>query len=381
MASPTGNTDIIDALILLVWTCLAAPVHKHALFGQIFPSQRVLSDTIQAAPLVFCNGLLEAMQASIPPALDFFTGLPTDCFKRWGIYALVLQKADADPCLYIGSGTSAVAGVRGRWYDYDRKKNLPNYIKKALDDGYTITNKGLLMWSPLPSATDLPTLRLLFLAAEAMFGFYFWAMQSPTKDYGMSGFCPWPKVTLVYRGLCSHSAMWEGVEANFDLTPAQREEMAAIVKEKTKVYMADYHRHARLEDPVKDRERHRINEARFKENSYDKYLARFARYAEKQKESKEFYCELCDHASTKPYEHNRHLQSKRHLKKVAGGPLQTPAKKEKKRETADNTKASKKYFCALCDVACTRQGELDRHNRSKRHLAKSAKAESSSGST
>lgn len=372
--------DIVETLILLVWACLVAPVHKHALFGQIFPSQEVLSEAVQAAPLFFCEGLLQAMQASTPPSLDFFAGLPTDCSKRWGIYLLVLQKPDADPCVYIGSATSAKAGVRGRWYDYDRKRNLPYYIQRALDNGYDITQKGLLMWCPLPSAAKLPTLRLLFLAMEAMFALYFWAMQSPTKDYGMSGFCPWPKGAFAYQGLCSHSAMREGVEADFDLTQEQLEEMAAVVKEKNRQYMAEYHLRARLEDPVKDRERHRINAERFRKNSYEKYLAKFARYAEKQKEQKAFYCELCDHASTKPYEHNRHLQSKRHLKKVARGPLKAPVKKEKKRETADNTKASKKYFCALCNVACTRQAELDRHNGSKRHLAKSAKAESSSSS-
>ena len=299
--------DIIEALILLVWTCLKAPVHKHALFGQIFPSKEILAEAIQAAPLVFCAGIFEAMYVSTPPALEFWMGLPTDYVKRWGVYALVLHKADADPCVYIGSGTSAKAGVRGRFYDYDRRKNVPYYVQKALNDGYSITHKGLLMCCPLPSAAELPTLRLLFLAIEAMFSFHFWAMQSPTKDYGMGTFCPWPKDAFSYRGLCSHSAMWEGVEADFDLTPEQREEMAAAVKEKTRLYMAEYHLRARLNDPVGDRERHRINEARFREKSRDKYLAKFTRYAERQKESKAYYCDLCDHASTKPWEHNRHL--------------------------------------------------------------------------
>lgn len=375
--------DIIEALIVLIWACLVAPVHKHALFGQIFPMQEVLADAIRTAPLVFCEGLLDAMQASTPPSLDFFAGLPTDCFKRWGIYAIVLQKADARPCVYIGSGTSAIAGVRGRWYDYDRKKNLPRYVKRALDDGYVIKHKGLLLWCPIPSSAELPTLRLLFLAVEAMFSFYFWTMQSPSKDYGMPDFCPWSKDMLSYKGLCSHSALWEGVEADFDLTPEQHEEMAAVIKEKTRVYMAEYHLRVRLEDPVKDRERHKINEARFREKSYDKYLAKFARYAEKQKESKAFFCEICNHASTKPFEHDRHLLSKRHWEKAARDPKAPPAWK-KKRTTEEANKASKRFFCALCDVACVSPYELNRHGRSGRHLAKTAKAaaaaESSSSS-
>ncbi|OBT89424.1 hypothetical protein VE02_02059 [Pseudogymnoascus sp. 03VT05] len=39
-------------------------------------------------------------------------------------------------------------------------------------------------------------------------------------------------------------------------------------------------------------------------------LEKHTRYAENQKECNAFYCELCDHASTKQYEHERHAKSK-----------------------------------------------------------------------
>lgn len=61
--------------------------------------------------------------------------------------------------------------------------------------------------------------------------FWFWAMQSQIKDYGMSSFCPWPNGVFVYHGLCSHNPMWEGVKADFDLTVEQLKEMATVVKE------------------------------------------------------------------------------------------------------------------------------------------------------
>ena len=58
--------------------------------------------------------------------------------------------------------------------------------------------KGYFVRCAVPSAAELPSLRLLFVAIEATLSFHFWTMQSQKKDYGMAGFC-----------LCSHSAMWE----------------------------------------------------------------------------------------------------------------------------------------------------------------------------
>jgi len=377
MAFPA--TDIVELLVLLVWASLTAPVHKHALFDQIFPDQKVLLDAVHSAPLEFSLGLFEAMQASSPPELSFFLNLPSDSVDRWGIYVLVLQKPGATPCIYIGSGTNAKGGVRTRLLQYDRKHLLPLYVKAALDDGYEIVHKGLILWCPIPSAAEVPRLRVLFVAIEAACSFLFWAMKSNSKDYGMSASCPWPRASFLYRGLCSHNAMSEGVAGDFDLSSEQLEEMAAVVKEKARAYMAEYHRRARLEDPVRLRERQRVNQTNFDKNSWEKSLPRHKRHHEKQKESKAFYCDVCEHASAKKRAYDAHMLSKRHLKKVAS--VGAPPKKQKNRETAEANKASKKYFCELCDVSCCSQYELDRHNRSGCHQKKVAYAESKSSSS
>jgi hypothetical protein len=57
-------------------------------------------------------------------------------------------------------------------------------------------------------------------------------MQSQNKDYGISGCCPWPRNSLSYIGLCSHSALAEDVTGNFELSSEQLEAVAAAIKEK-----------------------------------------------------------------------------------------------------------------------------------------------------
>ena len=65
--------------------------------------------------------------------------------------------------------------------------------------------------------------RLLFVAMEAALSFLFWAMKSQDKDYGMSTYCPWPRGSISYDGLCSRDPLIEMVVGNFDLSSEQLE--------------------------------------------------------------------------------------------------------------------------------------------------------------
>jgi hypothetical protein len=109
MASITATT-VFQLVVLLTWACLdnRPPKKKHPIFSKVLPTQAVVEELLSAVSVVFAPGLFEVLQASTPPTLHYFKGLPTDDKKRWGIYLLVLEKPGARPKIYIGSGTQAV---------------------------------------------------------------------------------------------------------------------------------------------------------------------------------------------------------------------------------------------------------------------------------
>lgn len=171
------------------------------------------------------------------------------------MYALVLEKAGSKPLLYIGPSTSAAQGVRQRFHQYDILILLPYYVLKAIDDGYTITSKGLLLHCQSPSAGQVPMLRLTFVAMEAAVSYLFWAHKTLTKDAACVVLCPWERASLEWHGLCSHNPLTEGVSGNFNLTKEQLEEMAAIIKEKSIAYRKAHKRAQRERSPERIHER------------------------------------------------------------------------------------------------------------------------------
>jgi cytochrome c553 len=336
-------TTMIELLLYITWACLAVPVYKHPLFLQVLPNQSMLSEIISTVPFSFCPDLFRVLNKVRPPTIDFFKNLPSDIVAKWGVYVLVLEKKDAVPLIYIGSGTNASSGLRGRFYQYEKKENLAVYVKKAVDEGYDIVHKGLLVWCPIPSATNVPKFRILFYAIEAAFSFMFWSMHSRTKDYGMSGCCPWDRALFSYGDLCSHSALTDGViHGRFDLSDEQLAAMAATTKEqKTK--------------------NHNSSEANIKA-------------------SKKYCCELCDVPCTSNYVLLRHKTSRSHLEKVAKQLRNSPVKKKSASALSQAKALSlKKYYCRTCDVSCPSKWELNRHNtQSKRHQKMVDEAEAKS---
>jgi hypothetical protein len=252
-------------------------------------------------------------------------------------------------------------------------------VAAAVKDGYKITHKGLLVWSPIPSEADVPRFGILFLAIEAAFSFLFWAMQSRIADHSMISCCPWPLSSFTYAGLCSHSPLLEG-RRNVDLSVEQLAAMAAQVKEKKRIHNAHQHQSLKTRDPQRHKARAAKKAANFRRNSPDKRRAILQRHEKKVKASKKFYCSTCEVACANQWELNRHDGSERHLLKVSG-PKKLPDKNRADQERWKiETKASKRFYCSTCEVACTCQWELTRHNGSKRHLQKVAAAESGSRS-
>jgi hypothetical protein len=237
-------------------------------------------------------------------------------------------------------------------------------MDQALKEGYKITHKGLLAWCPLPAAVDVARIRLLFVAMEAAFSFYFWAMQSRDKDYGMGVCCPWSRDAFSYHGLCSHNSLLEAVHGNFDLTPEQIEALAAVAKEKTRLSNSSQRKRMRELDLEGYQARKRKDDATYRKNSADKKRNNETRFQAKAKDEQRFYCDTCGVACVKQWELERHNRSRRHklaVERAANGRL--------------------RFHCTVCNSGFTHQCHLDRHNQGQRHQEKVAKAESSSRST
>lgn len=92
--------------------------------------------------------------------------------------------------------------------------------------------------------------------------------------------------------------------------------------------------------------------------SNGKALAKQQRHKVKAKASKKYYCEVCELACTKKYEFERHNVSRRHLNNVKKA----------------NSGVVKNYRCEICSYACTKPIYLEMHKAGKRHLQRVAKA-------
>lgn len=230
---PAGTT-LIQLVLLLTWTCLITTPEKlkHPIFSKVLSDQDALTNLLSSIPMVFAPGLLEVLQASTPPTVSYFKGLPSEIMKLWAIYLLFLEKPGSRPRIYIGLATHTKGAYR-RFNDYDRGEKLSLNIQRALKDGYTIVHKGCLCWTPIPATGQIPEIRTLFIALEATLTFVFWAMCSK-KDYKMGGMHRWPVQSLEYDGLCSHNPLSEKVPGDHDLTVEELETQAVELEQRQK---------------------------------------------------------------------------------------------------------------------------------------------------
>lgn len=341
------------------WKCLSQPVWKNGLFTTLFPDADDLARAASVVPISFCPGLYEAMTAPTPPSPDFFSGVPsrTEDKYSWAVYCIVMQKEGVQD-IYIGSGTDSRKGCHPRWRTYDQGLSappdlLPKMVRLALKSGWKITHKGMMAYSPTPRAGVVPISRLLFVAMEAMFSFYFWTMHSKStaKQYGMGECCPWPRESFEYGGLCTHSSLTEAIASDFDLSPEELEKISAMIKEKNRLYQQQYHQMERATRPDYLKARMKKADQKYRKNNKQGAKAKEARYYEKSLASLKWYCEPCDRPCRKESELKRHLTSKGHQKEVdlaASGHVY-------------------KHFCRPCHFRCDTYKLLQAHNTGKYH--------------
>lgn len=254
---------MLSLLLYLLWTLLNNKSWSKSVFRLALKSEDFISEQLTAAGFVFAPGLFSVLQHSSPPSISWFESLPaTIPAKAWGVYAITLSHQTLVPILYIGSGTAAQQGVKQRLQNYDDEKLLPSTIDNALELGYTITHKAMLVHCPLPTAAAVPLLRTVIIAIEAALCGVFSAFENPVKVYGSGDICPWPRSQFEYdyKGGCSHSPLLESqAVSSLTLTAEELETAAAATAEKNRLYQIDYQRDLRANPTEKFRERTRTN--------------------------------------------------------------------------------------------------------------------------
>lgn len=237
---PFSQTDFLSLLLHITWSCINVETYINPLFRAILPSFARLSELLSSAGLVPCPGLFGILQSIHRPSIAYFESLSDHApFNSWGIYVQILRKAGRKALLYIGSGTG-VRGVRIRLSNYVTGTKLPSCISDAIKDGYKIVHRALLVRCPIPSPSQIPSVRVAMFALEAAFSCIFSAMHNRNTSYGFPNILPWNKHLLDYDGVCSHSALVEDVPSNFDLSEQELEEMAELTREKNRVYQQQY---------------------------------------------------------------------------------------------------------------------------------------------
>ncbi|KAL1591569.1 hypothetical protein SLS60_011819 [Paraconiothyrium brasiliense] len=239
------HEDIQAVILSLVWTCLLMtnPALRPLNFMVVFPDQTALFEQLKYTTLTFATGLLDVLRSPEAPGIAYFKSLALHLDPIWAIYLLVLEKPGHRPRIYVGSGTNKANGFPIRWATYDKLFRLgindglvPLYVEKAFQEGYKMTHSCVLVWAPIPFASERLTLRGLFILFENIFHHLFWPMISKTKDWDMPHLCPWPIESFEYDGCNTHFPIVEGLSVDPSMLKLSRDEINALDVEKRKAH-------------------------------------------------------------------------------------------------------------------------------------------------
>lgn len=363
-----STLPIFGYVLWLVWTCLSMTPTKlqNPFFAMVVTAQDVLEKMMTDSLVTFAPGLIDVLLSDDPPTIAFFKTLPTYATGRWADYLLVLEKPGCRPKIYVGAGTNKDYGVVSRFKNYKNKTSLPGAVKKALDDGYRITFKGLLCWAPIPSAQRRFSTRVLFYAMEAAFSIALWAMQSKTKDYGMPHLCRWSPEDLEYDGLCTHISLADTIKGEEEgLTPEQiNAKLAETELRQAEQRKAKYER----EKTENFTEWQAKNHRNYLKAGHEKTAAWNTKAKAKAKASGKYFCEPCKANFHSPAALNDHKTTKKHINNTK--PSSKVFKHTDIKARADANRKAKKFYCPTCNMAFGNKQQLGVHLDSQRHKNK-----------
>lgn len=303
--------DILVALAFTIWCAMHVPSWVNPLFKQILTSKQVILALLDTAHITFAPGLFTTIASNAPPSLEFLLGLPDAQGNVWSVYIIILMKDGCIPLIYIGSATAVNGSTRARMSEYGRLVVVADSIKMALKLGYKIEHKKSLLTLPTPSVANVPNVRILIVALEAVFTMIFWAVSNPNKYLSYQKFSNWTPDSMSWQGLCSHNPFCEGVHGNFNLSAERLQEMHDAVVAKNKEYQRIYGQNMRANADDEYRERQRNANAKRADVQKDQYKV--------VKESKAIYCATCEVSFRNQSDLKRHNDTDRHKRYVAHG--------------------------------------------------------------
>ncbi|KAK4979898.1 atp2, beta subunit of the F1 sector of mitochondrial F1F0 ATP synthase [Elasticomyces elasticus] len=359
----SAQQTLLDLGFELVTT--EAPAwYRNPAFATLFKDRSTFDDIAACCSLSMPANLEEVLDSPTPPPTSFFYTLPAALNGQWGVYALIFVKAGCKPKLYIGSGTNVTAGgVKHRVDNYKPgASGLPRFVKQAFDDGYHIASRGLLCSTPMPSAGVVPRLRALFLSLEAAFAALFHAVTAMITDSFIDHLLLWPRESVEWEPLCSHSALKDAIRGDLSQSPEELEYIAANVY----VNRAERQRKRRANNRWHDldgvRSRDRIEKNAWSKKNPDKIRKTSAKTRAKNKESNKFRCDPCDMTFQSRIAVELHEATQSHADGCAGivkPPLNAKALASK--AVRAQAKADKLHFCTPCDKPFENANSLTRH--------------------
>lgn len=352
--------DLPGLVISHTWQTLSETEswNKNTFFDRFFSTVEELATAFENAEISFAPGLFDALQADDPPSIERFQSLPgLGSQTVWGVYALTLEKPEHQPMLYASSGTNSArhssGGVKARFNNYDNRTFLPRYVQLALEDGYTITHKALLCTAPVPPVPIFPVTRILFYGLEACFSYLFWAMRTPMQNSSKSHLSPWTD-GFEYLGLCSHSALKDGIFVDAeDLTPDKMEEYAIAHEEKRIKLKAMNNSSWHFKQMVDNYDAYMTGACersiRSRKNNPERVNTRERKQRADAIAAQTYHCDVCDMSMGSEKTYKKHFETARHQQRL------------KEKEESPN------FPCTICKVGFKDQSNYIRHKKSERH--------------
>lgn len=333
----SSTSALVNHIASATWQALnSMPFRVHPIYLKHMSSCEAILQLISSVSITFSPGLLEVMQSSQPPAIEFFKSLDGETHKQWAIYLLVLEAPGQSPRIYIGSGTAFRDGVLSRLRKYSKKNTLPRFVEQSLEEGFDITHMGLLCWAPIPPVAAIVSSRTLFLALETTFSLAFWTMK-PKDIVGLSALCPWIVHELPYTGLCSHFSMQEPPAGTIDMTIEEIEAVGEAVMANHNEHKREMRKKRRATDEVwaeKERAMAREYYSRSYIRNPERYLVNNQRCRAKNLAENKFPCNDCKVRFRDNHDLQKHLKTDLHLYG------------EREREPLE-------YYCDICDMKFT----------------------------